>query len=169
VLSRSEKSAEAVIAGAGEGPNERESETTVNLAKPMHQKPASAGPVTGNRGEAPKARPGGEGCAAAHGNERSGNGDLMERIVARDNLLEALRRVRRNRGSPGVDGMTVEEVAGYLKAHWLGIREQLLAGTYRPQPVLRCEIPKAGGGKRALGIPKVVANCPSAQRRFGLC
>lgn len=80
----------------------------------------------------------------------------MERIVARDNLLEALKRVRRNRGSPGVDGMTVEEMAGYLKTHWPGIREQLLAGTYQPQPVLRCEIPKAGGGKRALGIPTVV-------------
>jgi RNA-directed DNA polymerase len=80
----------------------------------------------------------------------------MEQIVARDNLLEALKRVRRNRGSPGIDGMTVEEMAGYLKVRWPGLREQLLAGTYQPQPVLRCEIPKAGGGTRTLGIPTVV-------------
>lgn len=52
--------------------------------------------------------------------------------------------------------MTVEKMAGCLKTHWPGIREQLLAATYPPQPVLRCEIPKAGGGKRALGIPTVV-------------
>lgn len=123
---------------------------------PKHQKPASAGPEAEARGEAPTVRSGGEGGAAAHADERSGSGDLMERVVARDNLLEALRRVRRNRGSPGVDGMTVEEMAGYLKAHWPGIREQLLLGTYRPQPVLRCEIAKACGGKRALGIPTVV-------------
>jgi RNA-directed DNA polymerase len=156
VTSRSEKSAAAVVAGNREGPNEGESETTVSLAKPRHQKPAAAGSAAAGRGEAPNGRCGSEGGAAAHGNERSGNGDLMERIVARDNLLEALRRVRRNRGSPGVDGMTVEELSGYLKEHWRGIREQLLAGTYRPQAVLRCEIPKSGGGQRTLGIPTVV-------------
>lgn len=92
----------------------------------------------------------------AHRDGRSGNGDLMERIVERGNLLGALKRVKKNRGSPGVDGMTVEALAGYLRERWPGIREQLLAGTYRPQPVLRCEIPKAGGGTRALGIPTVV-------------
>lgn len=122
----------------------------------MHQKSAQAGPTPGERGEAPESRSGGEGNSAAHRNERSGSDDRMERIVARGNLQEALKRVKKNRGSPGVDGMTVEALSGYLREHWVEIREQLLSGAYRPQPVLRCEIPKAGGGMRTLGIPTVV-------------
>lgn len=81
---------------------------------------------------------------------------LMERMVARENLRAALRQVQRNGGSPGIDGMTVEELPGYLKGHWLAIREALLAETYRPQPVKRVLIPKPGGGERPLGIPTVV-------------
>jgi RNA-directed DNA polymerase len=77
----------------------------------------------------------------------------MERVVARGNLLAALRRVKQNGGSPGIDGMTVEELPGYLCEHWLQIREALLAGTYRPQPVKWVEIPKPGGGVRKLGMP----------------
>ena len=80
----------------------------------------------------------------------------MEAIVARDNLRKALAQVRRNKGAPGVDGMTVDDLPLYLKDHWSSIRGQLLDGTYRPQPVLRVEIPKAGGGARALGIPTVL-------------
>ena len=80
---------------------------------------------------------------------------LMERVVGRDNLIRALKRVKRNGGSPGVDGMTVEELAPYLKENWLRLRETLLKGTYRPQPVKRVEIPKPGGGVRKLGIPSV--------------
>lgn len=99
---------------------------------------------------------GGEVRAGTHRDERSGSGGLMDRIVARDNLKQALKRVKKNHGSPGVDGMSAEELPGYLVAHWVGIREQLLAGTYQPQPVQRCEIPKAGGGTRALGIPTVL-------------
>jgi len=78
---------------------------------------------------------------------------LMEEICERENLKRALKRVRANKGSPGVDGMTVEELRGYLKEHWPAIREQLLRGAYRPQAVKRVEIPKPGGGKRKLGIP----------------
>ncbi|HEY6768161.1 MAG TPA: hypothetical protein VI386_25685, partial [Candidatus Sulfotelmatobacter sp.] len=59
----------------------------------------------------------------------------MERICQRENLWQALKRVKRNGGSPGIDGMTVDELPGYLKQHWLEIREQLLSGTYQPQPV----------------------------------
>ena len=77
----------------------------------------------------------------------------MERVVERGNLLAALRRVKRNGGSPGIDGMTVEELPGHLREQWPQIREALLAGTYRPQPVKRVEIPKPGGGVRNLGIP----------------
>lgn len=83
---------------------------------------------------------------------------LMETICARDNLRAALKRVRQNQGSPGADGMTVEELPGYLKEHWLAIKELLLKGEYCPRAVKRVEIPKPGKGaeKRKLGIPCVV-------------
>jgi len=80
----------------------------------------------------------------------------MERVVARDNLKKALAQVRRNKGAPGVDGMTVDDLAAYLKDHWPEIRAQLLNGTYQPQPVRRVDIPKASGGTRGLGIPTVL-------------
>jgi RNA-directed DNA polymerase len=67
---------------------------------------------------------------------------LMEEICQRENLRKALQRVRQNKGSPGIDGMTVKKLSGYLRKHWPGIREQLLAGTYSPEPVKRVEIPK---------------------------
>src|ERR1700732_5632343 len=79
---------------------------------------------------------------------------LMEEVCERENLLEALRRAKGNKGSAGSDGMTVGQLSGYLKEHWLTIREQLLGGTYEPQPVRRVEIEKPdGGGMRKLGIP----------------
>lgn len=81
---------------------------------------------------------------------------LMELVVERENVKEAYKRVKANRGSPGLDGMTVDELKDYLIKHWLAIREQLLSGTYRPQPVLRVEIPKPEGGVRKLGIPVVL-------------
>ena len=82
--------------------------------------------------------------------------NLLERALERSNMFRALRRVRRNKGAPGVDGMTVEELSDYLRSRWPEIREALLNGTYRPQPVLRKEIPKPGGGVRELGIPTVL-------------
>ena len=81
---------------------------------------------------------------------------LMERVVERDNLIRALKQVKRNGGSPGADGMTVGELAPYLKRNWPRFKEALLKGTYLPQPVRRVEIPKPGGGLRKLGIPSVV-------------
>jgi RNA-directed DNA polymerase len=77
----------------------------------------------------------------------------MEEICQRENLLEALKRVRQNKGSPGIDGMTVDELPVHLLTCWPTIRDQLLGGTYQPQPVKRVEIPKPGGGVRKLGIP----------------
>ncbi|MGH8657055.1 MAG: reverse transcriptase domain-containing protein [Gammaproteobacteria bacterium] len=84
--------------------------------------------------------------------------DLTETVCARDNLRAALKRVRQNQGSPRVDGMTVEELPGYLKEHWLAIKELLLQGEYCPRAVKRVEIPKPGKGaeKRKLGIPCVL-------------
>ena len=81
---------------------------------------------------------------------------LMEEVCGRENLKGALKRVRANRGIPGVDGTTVQELPGYLKEHWPAIREKLLEGTYQPQPVKRVEIPKPGGGERQLGVPTVL-------------
>jgi len=81
---------------------------------------------------------------------------LMEKVVDRDNLLMALRNVKRNGGAPGIDGMTVEELPDYLKRKWPKIRGQLLDGTYVPLPVKRIEIRKPGGGIRQLGIPTVL-------------
>lgn len=87
------------------------------------------------------------------GEERPG---LMEEVVRRENLLAALKRVVRNGGAPGVDGMTVEELGEHCRKHWTRIREELLGGRYVPQPVRRVEIPKPDGkGVRLLGIPTV--------------
>ena len=85
----------------------------------------------------------------------AGKERTMEEIVERENLKEALRRVKDNKGAPGVDGMTVNQLGDYLKQHWPAIREQLLSGTYRPKPVKRVEIPKPDGGVRKLGIATV--------------
>jgi RNA-directed DNA polymerase len=111
------------------------------------------------KGEAPSAE--GEGTEA-----RAARADLerrtllvgpsMEAVVERDNLRKALAQVRRNKGAPGVDGMSVDDLGAHLKDHWPTIRAQLLEGTYRPQPVRRVEIPKASGGTRPLGIPTVL-------------
>lgn len=81
---------------------------------------------------------------------------LLSRILSRENLQRALTQVRQNKGAPGIDEKTVDALPEYLKQHWLTIRTQLLAGTYRPQPVRRVEIPKAKGKTRALGIPTVL-------------
>src|SRR5436190_5613977 len=81
---------------------------------------------------------------------------LMEEVCERKNCEQALARVKSNKGSAGIDGMTVEELPDYLKKHWSIIREQLVSGTYKPQAVKRVEIPKPDGGIRQLGIPTVL-------------
>jgi len=90
------------------------------------------------------------------GTADGGGATLWEQIVSRGNLFAALARVEANGGAPGVDGLTVEALRPYLKAHWLEIRAALDAGSYRPQPVRRVEIPKPDGGVRLLGIPTVL-------------
>jgi len=81
---------------------------------------------------------------------------LMEKVVEKANMKKALRRVELNKGAPGVDGMRVEELRGYLKKNWECTRGQLLSGAYQPVPVRRVEIPKRSGGVRMLGIPSVL-------------
>lgn len=139
-----------------EGPNGEESESSVSRGKAMHQKSSQLELALEGRGEAPRGQRSGEAGRAAQGEERSGSCDLMERVVARENAMEALKRVRRNKGSPGTDGMGVGELEPYLREHWSAIREQLLAGSYRPSAVKRQQIPKSGGGVRELGIPTVL-------------
>jgi RNA-directed DNA polymerase len=86
----------------------------------------------------------------------AGSQQLMEEVCERENLREALKQVRANKGSPGIDGMTVGQLPEHLKQHWPAIREQLLSGTYQPQPAKRVEIPKPDGGVRKLSIPTVL-------------
>ena len=107
-------------------------------------------------GEARQADGSGEVLRATRGTERSGTGCLMEEVVERANLKAALKRVRQNKGGPGIDAMTVGELPDHLKREWGRIRGELLSGTYQPQPVRRQTIPKAGGGERELGIPTVL-------------
>lgn len=110
---------------------------------------------TGDRGEAPKSGSRGTVVSRAeHVSESTASTEqLIEEVCRRENVRKALQRVKRNKGKPGVDGMTVEELPGYLKEHWSRIRERLLTGTYKPQPVRRTEIPKRDGGRRSLGVP----------------
>jgi len=81
---------------------------------------------------------------------------LMEAVVERQNMIEALQRVKSNKGAAGVDGMTVDDIDAWLRTNWSAIKEQLLDGSYQPQPVLGIQIPKPGGGMRQLGIPSVI-------------
>ena len=81
---------------------------------------------------------------------------LLEKILHRDNMNQAYRRVKENKGSHGVDGMSVNELLPYLKQNGDQIRQAILEGSYTPQPVRRVEIPKPSGGKRLLGIPTVI-------------
>ena len=98
-----------------------------------------------------------ESSRTTNGSESPARTDrLMEEVCERENLKGALRRVKGNKGSAGVDGITVSQLTDYLKQHWPVIREQLLNGTYKPKPVRRVEIPKPDGGVRKLGIPTVL-------------
>jgi group II intron reverse transcriptase/maturase len=108
------------------------------------------------RGETPRIERSEEAQLATHANERLGASGLMELVCERQNLQAALKRVRKNKGSPGIDGMTVDALPEYLKAKWLELREQLLLGKYQPAAVKQQLIPKGNGGMRQLGIPTVL-------------
>lgn len=114
--------------------------------------------LTGPKGEALTLNQRGSESSTARGDPESlaGSEQLMEQACERENLKRALARVRRNKGSAGVDAMGVEELPTFLKAHWPTLRAQWLAGQYQPQAIKRVAIPKPGGGNRHLGIPTVL-------------
>lgn len=120
------------------------------------QKTPKRGPTRGEEVVKPRGTAGGPSSSPAQSGATPRGGQdsgLMEQVVARENMLAALKRVERNGGAPGIDGIPTERLRDQIRAEWPRIREELLAGTYKPMPVRRVEIPKPGGGKRLLGIP----------------
>jgi group II intron reverse transcriptase/maturase len=146
----------------------------VDLVDDKRQPPRQLGLPLEQWSEAPSTNGSGESSTASRGDARSGSDAecLMELVVERSNAIVALKRVKRNKGSAGVDGMTVDELPKYLARNWEALRAQLLEGTYRPSAVRRQSIPKRDGGMRELGIPTVVdrfvqqAILQVLQRRF---
>ncbi len=108
------------------------------------------------RGEAPIGKRSDEAPTAVNETESSGASGLLEAALDSRNLKAALKRVKGNKGSPGIDGMTVTELPDYLRENWARLREEILAGSYQPCSVRRQSIPKSGGGMRELGIPTVL-------------
>ena len=127
----------------------------MSLGRAVHQKPAHAGRIGGGRGEAVPEMMRDEARTARHETGSPGRDGLLAQVLASANMVMAWKRVKSNRGSAGVDGLSIAETADYLKTHWPRIRESLLDGSYRPAPVRRVQIPKPGGGVRELGIPTV--------------
>ena len=150
------KDADRRVVFRSKGLNEEQSQTTMHLTTPLHQKSTQMELPLESGGEAPMAQRSDEGVATTQRTEDSGTDQLMELIVERANCLRALKRVRSNKGSPGIDGITVNELLAYLREYWETIRAQLLDGTYEPAPIRRQEIPKSSGGVRQLGIPTVL-------------
>jgi RNA-directed DNA polymerase len=156
VMSRSEKSAEAVVAAGMGRRAEREGvHEEVPMSKVRRQMPERSGRAGAAGGEAAREpvsdETGGPRCAT----ESTGSALLLVAALTRENLQRAWRRVKANKGSAGVDGLDIEQTAQHLKMAWPDIRARLLQGTYRPSPVRRVMIPKPDGGQRELGIPTV--------------
>jgi RNA-directed DNA polymerase len=131
----------------------------VKLAAERHQKPAkpsgSAGHAGCAEGEAQGVPVRGESAAARDDQTSWEPGELLGQVLAKENMAAAWKRVKANKGSCGVDGLSIEQTAEHLKTQWPAIRQGITDGTYRPQPVRRVAIPKPGGGQRELGIPTV--------------
>ena len=152
---RSEKSAEAVVAADTGRRAEREGVPyDMSMREAKRQMPASAGRELKASGEAASARTSDEATRPRHETESTGSALLMAALT-RENLQRAWKRVKANKGAAGVDGWDISETARHLQAQWPEIRAQLLQGAYRPSPVRRVTIPKPDGGERELGIPTV--------------
>lgn len=157
-----QKSAEGILASVqrSEGPNmeerkgtntltdERDAGRKVEIPEDSRKERGGTSQDTGRERQA---------SAAAKEISRPETTMLIEEVLRRENLIKAYHKVRANKGAPGIDGMTVDDLKAHLKEHWPRIKEQLLIGTYRPQPVRRVDIPKPSGkGVRSLGIPVVL-------------
>ena len=127
----------------------------MSLGSAVHQTLGQPGCKADGRGEAKPEALRDEARPARQGIEGSGRDSLLTQALASANMVKAWKRVKANRGSAGVDGRTIAETAAYLRTHWPRIRESLLNGSYRPEPVRRVQIPKPDGGMRELGIPTV--------------
>lgn len=126
----------------------------MSMPQALRQMPATAGRAGVERGEAAREPASDEACGPRHATENTGSA-LLKAALTRENLQQALKRVRANKGAAGVDGLDISQTVEHLRTAWLAIREQLLRGTYRPSPVRRVTIPKPDGGERELGIPTV--------------
>jgi len=160
-----QKSAEAIVASptGREGPNPEERRGEPGLHEYQRTQTRCSRPDTGTRSACAEDRDGiptagawVEGSMTGTETTNPETTELIERLVERGNMLEAYARVVGNRGAAGIDLMTVEDLKPWLQAHWLEVKERLLAGTYQPEAVRGVEIPKPNGGKRQLGIPTVV-------------
>lgn len=114
-------------------------------------------------GEAQPVRSEGTSAQTAQLGKRTLAQDLIEAVVESQNMRKALKRVKGNKGSPGADGVTIDDLGVYLGEHWKRIRAELLEGRYIPEPVRRVDIPKPDGGVRQLGIPAVIDRLIAAQ------
>jgi len=124
------------------------------IEKALHQMPAQAGRITVGDGEAVSGVLSDEARSTRHAKVNAGQG-LLEQVLARENMQRAWKRVKANKGAAGVDGMDIAQTGRYLVTALPTIREELMAGTYRPSPVRRVGIPKPDGSERELGIPTV--------------
>jgi group II intron reverse transcriptase/maturase len=134
----------------------------MSMSKAMRQMPARAGRASVACGEAVRDLVSDEACGPRHGHRDTGSGPteqsqqaLLLQALTRENLQQAWKRVKANKGAAGVDGLDIEQSAQLIRTNWPTIRNQLLQGTYRPSPVRRVSIPKPDGGQRELGIPTV--------------
>ena len=132
------------------------------MSKVMRQMPASAGRASVAYGEAGRDLASDETCGPGHDTKDTGTAPmqpepspLLQQALTRENLQQAWRRVKANKGAAGVDGLSIEQTAQWMRTNWPTIRSQLLQGIYRPSPVRRVMIPKPEGGQRELGIPTV--------------
>jgi len=126
----------------------------MSMRQAMRQMPVQAGRMGNARGEAARIPVSDEACCPRHTCGDTGSA-LLEAALTRENLKQAFKRVRANKGAAGVDGLDIDQTSRHLVTVWPAIREQLLKGTYRPSPVRQVTIPKPDGGERELGIPTV--------------
>ena len=158
VTTNCEKSAEAIVPGKKILGRAEQSLVLSRLQKEVNMKNAE---YQGNLSCPQRDSAEHEGYAGAQsvGNQEvkeRGGADFLERILSRDNLNRAYKRVKANKGAPGIDGMTVEQALPWLREHREELLETIRQGKYKPQPVRRKEIPKPDGGVRKLGIPTFV-------------